>query len=319
MKRSCTIFICNTRFATRSPRFLGATVPPPYGGEIPADHGFYVDPLKLAKRMNWSPMDVVRATNTSNPILPAWRCADRASWITTLHYQCAVSSRSGMKPEFIPTKRKGINRYFRCPTWVIHGRRRAAIQQSPTGWTYARNDRMDVAMAKAGRHTTTRLPWSMGSPEAIKTLRDIPAQLCKAHVVFDQSLFVQAGNLRRWFEGIGWFLDADREVLIFLGSFRATVAVLLSIPISVMIVFFVLYTGNRSIDSMVLSGLALAFSRLIDNSVVVLENIFRHIEHGEDPGAAAVNGANEVVLPVLAITLIAVVVFFPVTFLACSE
>ena len=50
-----------------------------------------------------------------------------------------------------------------------------------------------------------------------------------------------------------------------------------------MIVFFVLYTGNRSIDSMVLSGLALAFSRLIDNSVIVLENIFRHIEHGEDP------------------------------------
>jgi hydrophobic/amphiphilic exporter-1 (mainly G- bacteria), HAE1 family len=104
-------------------------------------------------------------------------------------------------------------------------------------------------------------------------------------------------------------------VLIFLGSVRATVAVLLSIPLSVMIVFFVLHTGNRSIDSMVLSGLALVFSRLIDNSVIVLENIFRHIEHGEDPPTAAVRGANEVVLPVLAITLIAVVVFFPVTFL----
>ena len=64
---------------------------------------------------------------------------------------------------------------------------------------------------------------------------------------------------------------------------------------------------------MVLSGLALAFSRLIDNSVVVLENIYRHLELGEEPAVAAVKGANEVALAVLAIMLVAVVVFFPVT------
>jgi len=66
---------------------------------------------------------------------------------------------------------------------------------------------------------------------------------------------------------------------------------------------------------MVLSGLALAFSRLIDNSVVVLENIFRHIELGESPAVASEQGANEVGLAVLAITLVTVVVFFPVTLL----
>ena len=66
---------------------------------------------------------------------------------------------------------------------------------------------------------------------------------------------------------------------------------------------------------MVLSGLALAFSRLIDNSVVVLENIFRHMELGENPAVAAEQGANEVGLAVLAITIVTVVVFFPVTLL----
>ena len=66
---------------------------------------------------------------------------------------------------------------------------------------------------------------------------------------------------------------------------------------------------------MVLSGLALAFSRLIDDSVVVIENIYRHIELGEEPRVAAVKGANEVALAVLAIMLVAVVVFFPVTLL----
>ena len=66
---------------------------------------------------------------------------------------------------------------------------------------------------------------------------------------------------------------------------------------------------------MVLSGLALAFSRLIDDSVVVIENIYRHLEMGEEPAVAAVKGTNEVALAVLAIMLVAVVVFFPVTFL----
>src|SRR6202035_2859680 len=83
----------------------------------------------------------------------------------------------------------------------------------------------------------------------------------------------------------------------------------------VMITFFVLHSANKTINSMVLSGLALAFSRLIDNSVVVLENIFRHIELGESPAVASEQGANEVGLAVLAITLVTVVVFFPVTLL----
>ena len=66
---------------------------------------------------------------------------------------------------------------------------------------------------------------------------------------------------------------------------------------------------------MVLGGLALAFSRLIDNSVVVLENIYRHLELGEPPEVAAEKGGQEVALPVLAATLTTAVVFFPVTFL----
>jgi multidrug efflux pump subunit AcrB len=73
--------------------------------------------------------------------------------------------------------------------------------------------------------------------------------------------------------------------------------------------------GGSSINSMVLGGLALAFSRLIDNSVVVLENIYRHLELGEAPEIAAEKGGREVALPVLASTLTTIVVFFPVTFL----
>ena len=104
-------------------------------------------------------------------------------------------------------------------------------------------------------------------------------------------------------------------ILIFLGSMRATVAVLFSIPISVLATMVALQIGGSSVNTMVLGGLALALSRLIDNSVVVLENIYRHLELGEPPVVAAEKGGREVALPVLAATLTTVVVFFPVTLL----
>jgi multidrug efflux pump subunit AcrB len=79
--------------------------------------------------------------------------------------------------------------------------------------------------------------------------------------------------------------------------------------------FIVLQMTGSSINSMVLGGLALALSRLIDNSVVVLENIYRHLEMGESQRVAAEKGGREVALPVLAATLTTAVVFFPVTLL----
>ena len=100
-------------------------------------------------------------------------------------------------------------------------------------------------------------------------------------------------------------------ILIFLGSVRATVAVFFSIPLSALATFIALQIGGSSINTMVLGGLALALSRLIDNSVVVLENIYRHLEMGEPPAVAAEQGGREVALPVLAATLTTVVVFFP--------
>ena len=72
-------------------------------------------------------------------------------------------------------------------------------------------------------------------------------------------------------------------ILVFLGSMRATVAVFFSIPLSALATFMALSLGGGTVNSMVLGGLALALSRLIDNSVVVLENIYRHLELGEEP------------------------------------
>jgi multidrug efflux pump subunit AcrB len=104
-------------------------------------------------------------------------------------------------------------------------------------------------------------------------------------------------------------------ILIFLGSFRATSAVLLSIPISALAAFVVLALMGGTVNTMILGGMALAFSRVIDNSVISLENIYRHLELGAAPMIAAEVGGAEVNLAVLAATLVDVVDFFPVVFL----
>ena len=78
---------------------------------------------------------------------------------------------------------------------------------------------------------------------------------------------------------------------------RATAAVFLSIPLSALAAFIAIALGGSTVNTMILGGLALAFSRLIDNSVVVLENIFRHLEMGESPVVAAKAAARKLRCP----------------------
>ncbi len=282
----------------------GATVPPPYGGRY-RQIMVYVDPLKLQANQ-LSPMDVVRATDESNLILPAGDV--RIGPIDyNLYTNAQVPNAKALND--VPLKTEKDRSVFISDVGkAVDG---SALQYNIVRVNGQRS--VYVPILKQGGDTNT-IAVVDGIKKAIKTLRDIPSQL-GTHVVFDQSLYVkQAISTVLREGGVGLFLTAVL-ILIFLGSPRATAAVFLSIPLSVMAALFLLHIGDASVNSMVLSGLALVFSRLIDNSVVVLENIFRHMELGEVPGVAAEKGANEVSLAVLAITLVTVVVFFPVTLL----
>ena len=282
----------------------GATVPPPYGGKY-RQIMVYVDPVKLQAHQ-LSPMDVVRAMNESNLILPAGDVR-----IGPMDYNIYTNAQVANAETLnqVPLKTEGQKSVFISDVGK-------AVDGSYQQYNVVRvNGQKSVyaPILKQGGDTNT-IAVVNGIRKAITTLRDIPAQM-HAHVVFDQSLFVkQAISTVLREGGLGLLLTAVM-ILLFLGSIRATAAVFLSIPLSVMVTFFILQSADKTINSMVLSGLALAFSRLIDNSVVVIENIYRHVELGEDPKVAALKGANEVALAVLAIMLVAVVVFFPVTLL----
>ncbi len=144
----------------------------------------------------------------------------------------------------------------------------------------------------------------------IKHLYDIPQQM-KTSIVFDQSVYVKEAIKTVLHEGALGLILTSLMILIFLGSFRATSAVLLSIPLSALAAFVILAMMGGTINTMILGGMALAFSRVIDNSVISLENIYRHLEMGAAPMVAAEVGGSEVSLAVLAATLVDVVDFFP--------
>ena len=133
--------------------------------------------------------------------------------------------------------------------------------------------------------------------------------------IFDQSIYVRQAVTSLAHEAVSGSILASLMILIFLGSFRSTLAIFLSIPLSILAGAFGLFINGSTINIMTLGGFALAIGRLVDDSVVVLENINRHLEEGEEPMQAARDGAEEVALPVLASTITTCIVFFPVMFL----
>jgi multidrug efflux pump subunit AcrB len=282
----------------------GASVPQPFGGRY-RQIVIYADPTKL-EAYQMSPMDLVRSVNLSNLILPAGD-VQMGPLDYNIYTNAQVSSIADLAD--MPVKTVGVN-----PVRVRDVGTAKDAFQIQTNVVRVDNQRsVYVPVLKQGGDTNT-IAVVNGVRDTIKHLFDIPKQLVTS-VVFDQSRFVKTAIETLLHEGgMGLFLTS-LMILIFLGSFRATIAVFFSIPLSALATFIALQLGGSSINSMVLGGLALAFSRLIDNSVVVLENIFRHLEMGESPETAAREGGREVALPVLAATLTTVVVFFPVTFL----
>ncbi|HTQ52482.1 MAG TPA: efflux RND transporter permease subunit [Candidatus Acidoferrales bacterium] len=282
----------------------GASVPMPFGGRY-RQIMVYVDPLKLEAHQ-LSVMDVVRSVNNANLILPAGDVK-----IGGLDYNLYANSQINDVKDInlLPLKTVG-------DASVLVGDVGKAQDASQIQYNVVRVDGQPsvyLPVLKQGGDANT-IAVVDGIKNAVAHLLDVPRQLI-TRVVFDQSVFVRNAIENLIHEGLIGLVLTGVMILIFLGSMRATVAVFLSIPLSALAAFIALAMGNSTVNAMILGGLALAFSRLIDNSVVVLENIFRHMEMGEPPEIAAERGGREVALPVLAATLTTAIVFFPVIFL----
>jgi hydrophobic/amphiphilic exporter-1 (mainly G- bacteria), HAE1 family len=282
----------------------GASVPQPFGGRY-RQIMVYVDPLKLDAH-ELSVMDVVRTVNQSNLILPAGDVK-----IGPYDYNLYTNSQVPTATAIDDMPLKTVGQASVLVRDVGKALDAQAIQTNIVRVDGQRS--VYLPILKQGGDTNT-IAVVDGIKEAISNLVDIPKQLI-AKVVFDQSVFVRMAIENLLHEGAIGLVLTGLMILLFLGSLRATAAVFLSIPLSALAAFLALSVSGGTVNTMVLGGLALAFSRLIDNSVVVLENIFRHLEMGESPEVAAQKGGQEVSLAVLAATITTAIVFFPVVFL----
>ena len=147
------------------------------------------------------------------------------------------------------------------------------------------------------------LPRMLGIPEGVKLT-----------ISFDQSLYIRQSIQNLIEQALHGSLLAAAVILIFLRNLTSTLIVSVAIPLSMLVTFIVLYFTGQTLNVFTLGGLALGIGRLVDDSIVELENIQRHLNTNRDRWAGILEAAREVAMPILASTVTTVVVFLPMFF-----
>lgn len=282
----------------------GSSVPPPFGGKY-RQIMVYVNREALEAR-GLTLMDVVHALNHANLIIPA---GDAKIGKTDYFIYTNSMIENPDHINDVPVK-IGAGQAPVLVRDIGHAEDAAQIQQNIVRINGQRS--VYIPVLKQGNANTISVV--KGVADLLPHVFDLPAGM-KLRSIFDQSTYIRAAVASLEHEAVSGAVLASLMILIFLGSFKSTFAIFLSIPLSILAGAFGLYLDGATINIMTLGGFALAIGRLVDNSVVVLENTDRHIAMGEPPEQAARTGADEVDLPVLASTLTTVIVFFPVMFL----
>ncbi len=138
----------------------------------------------------------------------------------------------------------------------------------------------------------------------------------RTSLIIDQSQFIRENAHEVEIAIVFGGAMAILVILLFMLDLRSTIISALALPTSVVATFFLMYALGFTLNMMTLLGLSLAIGLLIDDAVVVRENIFKHLERGEEPKQAALKGTEEIALSVLATTFTIVAVFVPVAFMS---
>ena len=282
----------------------GASIPQPYGGKQPQ---IQVD-LNLAalQAKGLAPLDVVNAIGAQNLVLPAG-----TSKIGSTEYDVDInaSTRTVAELNDLPIKMVGRTPlYIRDVAYVRNG--------FPPQTNIVRVNAQRAAMMsvlKTGNASTLDIIERV--KEALPRIKaGLPPEL-EIHELADQSLFVRAsidGVIREAVMAAG--LTA-LLVLVLLGSWRSTVIVAVSIPLSILASIIIFSALGETINIMTLGGLALAVGILVDNGIVAIENINWNLEQGKSLEGAILDGAEQITIPTFVSTICICIVFVPMFFL----
>ncbi len=297
--------VSNTVLRTQLSTVAGASIPFPYGGK---QRQIQVDLDPQALRANGlSGADVVAAIGAQNLILPAG-----TEKIGPLEYFVKLNSSPANVEDLnnLPIRtRAGTITYVRDVAHVRDG--------SPPQTNLVRLDgrrALLMSVLKSGKASTVDII------DIIKArLTQIRASLppaLKIETLSDQSLFVRAAISGVIREAAIAAALTGLLILLFLGSWRSTLIITISIPLSILASITCLSAFGETINIMTLGGLALAVGILVDDATVTIENINYHLERGKDVETAILDGAHQIALPALVSTLAICIVFVPMFLLA---
>jgi len=286
-------------------RLPGVSAPPPFGGTA-RSLVVLVDPDRL-RSYNMSPDEVVQAIAKTNTITPSGNVR-----VGDTSYMAPVNSVVKQPSELdnVPIRSgAGPTVYLRDVGYAQDG---ADILTS-----YALVDgRRAVYIAVTKRADASTLDVVNRVREAIPTFKSAVPEDIDVSFEFDQSFYVTDALKALRFEGLlGAFLTGT-AILLMLGSLRSALVVVMTIPLALLSAVVALWAAGQSINLMTLGGLTLAIGILVDESVIAIENIHRHLDEGKPVARSVLEASREVVIPRLLIMLCMLAVFAPSFFMA---
>jgi multidrug efflux pump subunit AcrB len=282
----------------------GVTFPAPDGGksrQIMVD----IDPLKLQGE-GLTPTDVVNAVNAQNLTLPSGlaKIGDTQYTVRTNAMPVSIADLNN-----IPIKYTNGQTVFLKDVGQVHD-----------GWAVQQNvvhqdGRRSVLLSVLKNGNASTVTVVNGVRKVLKTARAAAPPGLSINELFDQSKLVTAsiaGVLREGAIAAGL---TGLMILLFLGSWRSTLIVLISIPLSILTSIIVLYFMGHTLNTMTLGGMALAVGILVDDSTVTIENTHRLRSTGMNLAAATMHGSAGIAVPTMVSTLAISCVFTSVVFL----
>ena len=283
----------------------GAAVPVPYGGKLRVVN-VDIDPDALYAR-GLSPQDVSNAIFSQNVILPAGTAK-----IGTREYDVATNS----SPEVLDDLNRIPIRYQNGSLLTVGDVAFVHDGFNPQTNLVRRDGQHSALLPILSNGSASTLSVVSGARQLMpKILAGLPSSL-KVDFLFDQSLFVRAAIAGVVREGAIAAALTGLMILLFLGSWRSTLIVITSIPLSIMTSIILLKLLHQSLNVMTLGGMALAVGILVDDATVEIENNHRQLELGKPLRQAILDGAAEVATPAFVATLSICIVFVPILFLS---
>jgi|HubBroStandDraft_5_1064220.scaffolds.fasta_scaffold00042_26 multidrug efflux pump subunit AcrB len=290
---------------TRLVTVQGAGIPYPFGGKTPQVM-FDLDTAALQSR-GLTGLDVANSLAAQNLITPVGT-EKIGDYEYTVNLNSAPSKISELGD--LPIKNVGGAMVYMHDVSQVHNG--SAVQTNIVHVDGSRS----VLLSVFKNGTTSTLDIVSGIKHMLQVIKpSLPDEL-EIKAIGDQSFFVRASIQGVIREGVIAAALTSLMILLFLGSWRSTLIVTTSIPLSVLGAIGTLYAIGETLNIMTLGGLALAVGILVDEATVTIESINYHLEQGKDVETAILDGASQIVIPAFVSLLCICIVFIPMFFLS---